>query len=100
MSIQTVAAVVCHHAETRCRQRGITTEMLSMVIDLHDTVVPRGDSRTAISISRKGKVRLQAAGHSAATLDRIANIAIVLSPGGEVITVIRNPRKWYRRTWH
>lgn len=91
--------VMSRHARRRCQQRGVPGTLAAALMDSADRSVPVGEGCEAISLSRRGAARLRRLGWPAALLERLVRIVAVLSPAGEVVTVMHAYARRYRRAW-
>jgi hypothetical protein len=95
-----LGSAISRHATKRCQQRGVSRVVLSTLLDHWDRSVPVGGGLTAVTLSRKEAVRLRTLGHPSGTLDRLSSLAAILSPDGQVVTVLHATDPRYRRTRH
>ncbi len=76
------------HAARRARQRGIGGDLIDAFLSLADWETPVGSGCTALSISRRLKRDPDIRAAFGPLLDRIARLAMVMAPDGEVVTVM------------
>jgi hypothetical protein len=86
------------HGRTRCRQRGTSDALLSIVHDWFDTEVPVGGGSVAVSVSARAAAEMRAEGISAGLVDMARRRALVLS-GGRTVTVIAGRQRRGQRYW-
>lgn len=89
------------HAEARCHQRGITSDVVQLVLKNFDQDHHAGGGAEALSISR-GRVQiLLDEGTPIALLERASRTVLVVAEDGSVVTAINRPtshdRRWRRR---
>lgn len=99
MARREAAVAISRHAEMRCQHRGIPGQTLADLLDLADRSVPVGSGCEAVSVSRKAAERLRRAGYPGAVLERLDGTAAILSPAGNVVTVLHATGRRYRRAW-
>lgn len=88
------------HARRRCQQRGVPGAVLAALLDWADRSVPVGGGCEAVSLSRRAGAWLRRAGWPAALLERLVGLTAILSPMGEVVTVLHANARRYRRAWN
>jgi hypothetical protein len=84
------------HAVARCQQRGISRDVVNLVLANFDRDHHAGGGAAAISIS-KGRLRdLERAGYPIQLLERAARTVLLIAESGAIITVI-NRATWFAR---
>ena len=84
------------HTEARCRQRGIRTAVLNLILTNADRDCCLRGGAYAWSISRACIAKLRSVGVSPSLLDRASRMVVVVGGDGAVITVV-NHRSWFGR---
>jgi hypothetical protein len=84
------------HASIRCRQRGIRTEVLRLVLEEGDREHHAGEGVIALSLSRHRLAQLSFSDIPQATLDQAAHTVVLMAANGSVVTVI-NHQTWTGR---
>jgi hypothetical protein len=81
--------VLTQHAMLRIQQRGVTNEALSFVLFAADRKVHLGCGRATLCISKKKAERLRAEGVPDSVISRAANVTLLISETGDVITLFK-----------
>lgn len=84
------------HAEARCRQRGIKSESVDLIVANGDREHHAGAGCTAISLSRSRMTELQAEGVPASVIDQAAGTVLIVGHDGAIVTVMNRPT-WFAR---
>lgn len=77
------------HAVLRMKQRGISPQTLSFVLDYADRAENVGGGMEAQFVSRRRLAELRRSGAPAALLERAQRLTVLLAPSGGVVTVYR-----------
>ncbi|MDX6559736.1 MAG: hypothetical protein QOF72_2785 [Blastocatellia bacterium] len=71
------------HAETRCRQRGITAQRLATLLENADVERPVGKNCRLVKVSRRAAKWIRGS-------DGLASLSVIISDHtGEVVTILR-----------
>lgn len=82
--------VLSHHAQKRCRTRGIRMPMIAKIIDHFDRDVALGGSCHALSLSPAALTGLQRSGMAADEVERLRRLVVVWSDrSGRIVTAFR-----------
>jgi hypothetical protein len=84
------------HAATRCRQRGIKSEVVNLILTHFDRDHHAGAGARAVFISRQRLAELESVGVSAAVIDRAGRTILILADDGAIVTAINRPT-WFAR---
>lgn len=86
------------HAEVRCSQRGIPSEVVQFVLANFDLDHHAGAGVAAISISKPRLRLLEEQGAPIEVLERAARTVLLIAEDGAVVTAINRPT-WHNRRW-
>jgi hypothetical protein len=84
------------HAVTRCKQRGIKTEVVELIRTHFDRDHHAGAGAAAISISRRRLAELSAEGVPASVVDQAGHTVLIVADDGPIVTAINRPT-WFAR---
>jgi hypothetical protein len=84
------------HALTRCKQRGIRTGVVDLVLAQYDLEHHAGAGATAVSISRRRLAKLRADGVPASVIDQADHTILIIADDGAIVTAINRPT-WFAR---
>jgi hypothetical protein len=84
------------HAATRCKQRGIRTEVVNLIRAHFDRDYHAGAGAVAISISRRRLAELLAEGVPASVIGQAGHTVLIVADEGAIVTAINRPT-WFAR---
>ncbi len=85
--------IVSEHAKRRMRQRGIPSEIASVLLEHHDVSLHAGDACETVRLSAGACAGLLAQGVPPTVVERASRVAMVCSVrSGTVVTVLRPKR--------
>ena len=86
-----MSSMLSHHANRRCKQRGITEADLNAILNHFDIDHSVGDGCRVLRISRKGALVAAKACGILKMADRLPRIALVEHEGtGRIVTAMRD----------
>ncbi|MBW7848859.1 MAG: DUF4258 domain-containing protein [Rhodospirillales bacterium] len=94
------SATASKHARLRSQQRGITNEVVNLVLDHFDTVLHAGDGCQTVRLSRRGLAELRNTGTDRQVIERAARIVVVMREDNwRIVTVMHDTgaERHYRR---
>ena len=84
------------HAASRCRQKGIRSEVVDLIRAQFDRDYDAGAGVAAISISRQRLAALRAEGFPASVIDQARRTILIAADDGAIVTVINRPTSFAR----
>jgi hypothetical protein len=84
------------HAASRCRQRGIRSDVVNLIRAQFDRDHDAGAGSAAFSISGQRLAELRAEGVPASVIDQARRTVLIAAGDGAIVTVINRPT-WFAR---
>jgi hypothetical protein len=89
MNEQPINFDLTDHAIVRCDQRGVKHRLIPLVLSFGDIEIPAHRGRVQIQLSRKAVSEMLDAGVSLTEVDAVRDVAVIVEPGGPIVTVVR-----------